>query len=106
MTPRPPVRIIVVPVGGQPRVELTTGSLAAMQKLVGGTLQVVSLGDLDLWCNDDGLGLRLPFNRAFGPHRIFGQFFLTRRRNAHSKSVTARDIADWGAVELEQGVAP
>lgn len=99
MTPRPPIRIIVVPVGGRPRVELTTGSLAEMQKLVGGDLQVVPLSDLDLWCNDEG-AYRRPFNRVVGPHRLFGQFFLTRHRGAHSKSVTNKDIADWDALPL------
>lgn len=78
-----PVRALVCRVGQVPVVELLAvdddGSrLAAMQAIVGGSVEVISLDDgSDCWMNEDGIGLGLPLNRripagARGPSTLFG----------------------------------
>lgn len=77
------VKVIVVRVGHAPVVEVIAqserrgGHLEGMQAIVCGMVEVVYLADpacpgLELWCNEDGIGLELPLNRVFGatPRRI------------------------------------
>jgi hypothetical protein len=107
------IRVLVCRVGAAPVVEELTASkdghhLAAMQRVVGGLVTSIPLGDgVDLWCNDEGLLRGLPLNRVIptiapalppgfedafiirlgddlampgepGEWRIYGDFFLAR----------------------------
>jgi len=107
------IRVLVCRVGAAPVVEELTASndgdyLAAMQRVVGGLVTSIPLGDgVDLWCNEEGLLRGLPLNRVIptiapalppgfedafviwlgddlarpgepGEWRIYGDFFLAR----------------------------
>lgn len=39
--------------------------LRVMQKYVGGNIEHIGLGDIDIFVNEDGKELRLPFNRVW-----------------------------------------
>lgn len=60
-----PLKILVVEPRKQPYVQEIDGSLASMQKLVGGTIQAVYPFDdaVALVCHDEGKLLNLPYNR-------------------------------------------
>lgn len=93
------------------------GHLAAMQKIVGGLVECVGGFDgrgTDLWCNEEGLLLDLPFNRTVRPPdealtdeaqvwaaitgqrpewHIHGDFFISRvTPDGELASVDERDI--------------
>lgn len=101
-------RVLVCRVGRLPVVE-TIADFAAAQEIVGGYVKHIELDDgVDLWCNEDAIGLELPLNRVFaaaprpapmlfgepapiiyadpglaqpgepGEWRILGNFFLSR----------------------------
>lgn len=70
-----PVKVIVCRVGEEPAWEVLqpsrNGHLNAMQRVVGGMVEVVHLADpavpgLELWCNEEGMLIGLPINRVFG----------------------------------------
>ena len=78
------MRILVVELGKVPEEREIDGSLAAMQDIVGGTIQAIyPFGDSTaLICNDEGKLLGLPKNRAIYTDDaevkdiIYGTFFL------------------------------
>lgn len=97
-----PVKVIVVRVGRLPVEEEIApdergGHLAGMQAIVGGYIECVHLGDpacpgLELWCNEDGMGIGLPHNRTFRatprqPPPGFEDAFVIK---------THEDLADYG----------
>jgi len=98
-----------------------------MQAIVGGHVELLSLeSGLDLWCNEDALGLQLPLNAIIaarapevpagvelielgddlarpgemGEWRIHGDFFVARNRGDDVADVTDGDIAAWTAAWL------
>ena len=60
-----PLKVLVVEPRKRPYVQEIDGSLASMQKLVGGTIQAVYPFDdaVALICHDEGKLLNLPYNR-------------------------------------------
>ena len=60
-----PLKVLVVEPRKRPYVQEIDGSLASMQKLVGGTIQAVYPFEdaVALICNDEGKLLNLPYNR-------------------------------------------
>lgn len=136
------VRVIVCRVGLPPTVQQLAADehgdhLPAMQAIVGGHIELLALeGGLDLWCNEDALGLQLPLNviipalapevpagvelltlgdelarpGELGAWRIHGDFFVARSRGDDVADVTDEDIAAWTAAWLRsqrpQGAAP
>ena len=79
------MRILVVGPERRPEVREIDGSLDAMQEIVGGLIQPVSLVDDDscvLVCNDEGKLMDLPANRCLRDKNgkiydiVFGTFFL------------------------------
>ncbi len=98
--PRPPVRVLFVPVGRAPAPRMVEDNLEAMQALVGGYLDAVILsGRIILFCNEDGIEQGLPVNRtvpARSEHvEIRGDFFVTRfDADGNSVSLTDVEIVD------------
>ena len=84
-------RVLVFPVGKEPEIQLIDGKLESMQKIVGGYIEIVSVGDcLDLVCTEEGLITGLPLNRG-----LRGTFFIMRRDSeGDAVDMTDRDIAD------------
>lgn len=69
------VRVVHVPAGKPARVQEIEDTLAAMQALVGGYIESVSVGGaVRLVCNEDGIALGLPQN-GFG---VLGPYFFTK----------------------------
>ena len=99
------VKVLVYKVGEKPVVTEIADSLEGMQAVVEGYVEHVRLGGgLDLWCNEDGISLQLPFNRTVEGHRIHGTYFVCRSQPAKDPEdgeemadVTEADIAKAGA---------
>lgn len=95
-----PMKILVVEPMNRPHVQEIDGSLASMQKLVGGTIQTVYPFDdpVALICNDEGKLMNLPCNRfLYDEHRnpydvICGTFFVVGVGDENFKSLTDRQI--------------
>lgn len=102
------VKVLVVPVDGPPRVEdvpAAEGMLEALQKLVGGYIEPVRLGDgAIMLVNEDGLRLGLPFNPRVGAmlehfelraHPIVGTVVVVGTSGSSFIGAPARFLA-WG----------
>ena len=70
------IRIVLARVGEAPVVTELANTLEAMQATVGGYIECVRVDDLDVWLNEDGLGLSLPFNRTVDGLPIVGPIFV------------------------------
>lgn len=73
------MKILVVEPGKHPYEKEIEGTLKEMQKIVGGRIQALYpfRDEAGVVCNDDGISLRMPFNRKIDEEcYIFGTFFL------------------------------
>jgi hypothetical protein len=70
------IRVVIARAGCQPIVTEIESSLSAMQKVVGGYLDCVRVGGLDLWVNDEGLLEGLPFNRMIEGVALVGPILV------------------------------
>lgn len=75
------MKAVVCKVGHKPEiVELSDNGEAAFEeirKIVGGYVERVRMGKFDLYCDEDGLMKRLPFNRTLPDGRpIVGDFVI------------------------------
>jgi hypothetical protein len=92
------IKVLLLPVGKPGTVVEIDNKLEAMQKLVGGSIEGVSIeANVMVMCNDEGRLNGLPFNRLFAdlrnPVDFCGDIFITRHDNeGESTSLTARDI--------------
>jgi hypothetical protein len=94
------MKVLVVEPLKRPYVQEIDGSLASMQKLVGGTIQAVYpfADPVALICNDEGKLMNLPCNRfLYDEHRnpydvICGTFFVVGVGDENFKSLTDRQI--------------
>ncbi len=88
------IKVVIVPIGGNPFVNIISNDLKTQQNLVGGHLEGVTMEPgVHLICNEDGMALNLPFNRTVGPHQILGPFYITRSDSAgESIDLTPADI--------------
>ena len=92
------MKVLVVEPMKRPHVQEIDGSLASMQKLVGGTIQAVYPFDdpVALICNDEGKLMNLPCNRFLydeqrNPYDVIcGTFFVVGVRGENFKSLTDR----------------
>ncbi len=95
-----PMKVLVVEPMKRPYVQEIDGSLASMQKLVGGTIQAVYPFDdpVALICNDEGKLMNLPCNRFLydeqrNPYDVIcGTFFVVGVGEENFKSLTDRQI--------------
>ncbi len=95
-----PMTVLVVEPMKRPHVQEIDGSLASMQKLVGGTIQAVYPFDdpVALICNDEGKLMNLPCNRFLydeqrNPYDVIcGTFFVVGVGEENFKSLTDRQI--------------
>lgn len=110
-TPAGKIRILVVRVDHEPEACEIDAQYLAMQKIVGGTFRCFGLTrDIFLYCNDAGLLLRLPVNKAYSqavrherlspavPPPIVGDFFIARHDPPHTVSLTDTDVAEYAAI--------
>lgn len=87
------VRVVVYRVSQPARVEAMPATLEAMQLLVGGYVEGMTLVDGRLYCNEEGLLAGLPPNprRILGAPPICGDFFVTAHENADGDLVDLDD---------------
>ncbi len=89
-------RVLLFPVGENPRDVTITAGLESMQELVGGYIENVTLEEgVGLICNEEGQLLGLAPNRAVKEIRqvICGNFFVSRYNDAgETVDVTDADI--------------
>lgn len=102
------IRVLFVAVGKPPEIRDIDTDLETMQKLVGGYVEHLSIGDFDFYCNEEAQMLNLPLNRLIparapevppdtvvikmdpnladpgqmGVHMILGDFFICRHNEA------------------------
>ena len=73
------IKIVFVAVGESPVVMVMENKLEAMQKLVGGYIEILEIAEgLDLVCNEEGKLDGLKPNHVVGDDIIVGDFFVTR----------------------------
>jgi len=79
-----------------PRLETVSG-LRDMQLIVGGYIEGVYLDEeTTLYCNENGIGQGLPFNRNVEGHQILGDFFIQKTgRGEEAQSLSAADVSRW-----------
>jgi len=91
------IRVLVLPVGKPPEVREIDNGLEAMQAIVGGYIETVSLdGSVAAVVNEDGPRLHLPNNRIVGHSVVVGQVFVVRFNDeGEFVSLTDEDVARW-----------
>ncbi len=95
--------IITCAPGGAPRVEEMAEGLEIMQALVGGMIEVRPLEPgIDLWFNEEGIGLGLEPNRVFTDDSgvewpILGKIFISGHdaSTGESVSLTPEQVTKW-----------
>ena len=92
-------KVIVVPVGSPPKVENIAKGLEAMQQIVGGYIENVTLEDgIGLICNEEGKLHKLSENRHIAEINdvVRGDFFLSRyNEEGETVDVTPEDVAKY-----------
>lgn len=71
------ITVLKVEPGKAPETVTIPNTLEAAQKMVGGYIEIISLDDVCLVCNEDGKLTGLEGNRRLGNDIITGTFFLT-----------------------------
>lgn len=89
-------KVLVVPVGEAPRVEVIPPGLIPLQKLVGGYIEAVPLApNVDAFCNEEGRILGLPRNRWIDSVQqyVCGPIVVSRHNEeGEATDLTAEDI--------------
>ena len=97
------ITVLKVEPGKSPETVTMPNTLDAMQKMVGGYIEVLPLSDVSLVCNEDGKLMGLEGNRRLGNDIIVGTFFLagdTQEQIQHFGEVFAKpDTFQPGEVE-------
>lgn len=70
------IRVVVARPGCEPVVASIGNNLDAMQGVVGGYIELVPVNGLDLWVNEEGLLIGLPFNRMIGGTPMVGTILV------------------------------
>lgn len=84
------IRVVIAKPGEAPVVAEIDNGLRAMQEVVGGLVELVQVGDLDVWVNEEGLLLELPFNREIAGIPMVGPILVA----ASTKSGKTRGLTD------------
>lgn len=93
------ITVLKVEPGKSPETVTMPNTLDAMQKMVGGYIEVLPLSDVCLVCNEDGKLLGLEGNRRLGNDIIVGTFFLAGdTRSGDLCSLTQEQIQHFGEV--------
>lgn len=71
------IRVVVAAPGAKPVISNIDPSLKSLQSIVGGLVECVHVGGLDLWVNEEGLLLDLPFNREIEGIPLVGTILVT-----------------------------
>jgi hypothetical protein len=72
------ITVVACKPGKNPEVIEIENTLEAMQHIVGGLIQLVAVGEFDLFVNEEGLILDLAYNRDVMGLPIVGPLFLSK----------------------------
>ena len=72
------MRIMVLEPDKSPEIKNIKNTLENFQAIVGGYIECISIKNkIDLWVNEEGLLLDLPFNIEINGYKLFGTIFAT-----------------------------
>lgn len=107
---RSPILVLVADPGKPVGERKVAPTLANFQRIVGGAIQQLFLSPkpkIAIYCNDNGLILKLPENRLAPPWMaerysmarpsIVGPFCVFRYQHHREESLTGADITEWRA---------
>ena len=95
------MKVLVVRVGEQPKVEDVKDDLKTYQSIVGGYIECISIDrNVDMVCNDEGKLIGLPINRPLVMNNrivdlICGDFFIVGVDGADFTSLSDSMIEKW-----------
>lgn len=91
------MKVIIKEVGESPRIEEIENTLQALQKLVGGYIETVTLhNDVVLICNEEGKLQGLPQNFGIGGDVIVGTAVFV----SHNREGDFIDLNDWQVEDI------
>jgi len=96
------IRVLIVEPGSSPAVTEIEPTLEAMQEVVGGYVELVRVGDLDLWVNEEGILEGLPLNRVIVGMPLVGPI-LVASSNEEGDTVGLTDTQVAQALSLFSG---
>lgn len=74
------IKAVVAEVGKEPEVREITDSLESMQAIVGGYVECIMMpGNIDIYINEEGRLMNLPFNRFVAGLPLVGNIFAVSR---------------------------
>ena len=77
------IKAVVAEVGKEPEVREILDSLESMQAIVGGYIECIMMpGNIDIYVNEEGTLMDLPFNRFVAGRPLVGNIFAV----SHDKS--------------------
>ena len=76
------IKIVVSEPGKAPEIKEIDSDLSSMQEVVGGYVECISVNNnIDIWVNEEGLLMDLPFNRYIGSVPVVGTIFAASHNN-------------------------
>jgi len=100
------IRVVVAEPNRPAEIRMIGRSLKIMQAIVGGYIERVPWGDLDVCFNEEGRGEQLPPNRVVAGYPIFGTLFVSRTDVEEGESVSLSEAeANTIRIALDELVA-
>ena len=77
------IKIVVCEPGKSPEIREIDSDLKSMQDIVGGYIECVALkNNIDVWINEEGLLMDLPFNRFVNRQPLVGTIFAASHNSS------------------------
>lgn len=89
------IKVLVVEPGKTPEVREIDGSLESFQKIVGGYIERLPLPGVDVYVNEDGRSMKLPFNRNVQGFAVLGSMVIAGHNGGESVSLSDDEIVTW-----------
>lgn len=102
----PRIRVVVAEPQRRAEIRMIERDLAAMQEIVGGYIEMVSLGGLDVYFNEEGRVLGLPHNRVLGGYEILGTLFVSRTDDRGESVSLTKEQAERVVQVLDAALGP
>lgn len=90
------IKIVVCEPGKSPEICEINDDLESMQNIVGGYIECIALkNNIDVWVNEEGLLMDLPFNRTVNRKPLVGTIFAaSHNKSGDTTSLSAQQIKD------------
>ena len=89
------IKAVVAEVGKEPEVREILDSLESMQAIVGGYIECIMMpGNIDIYINEEGRLMNLPFNRFVAGLPLVGNIFaVSRDKDGNCISLNQKQIS-------------